>query len=188
MTGPGTPTGTVTFTDGGTALGTVALDGSGKATLTTSSFAIGSQPIVANYSGSADFLAATSETTTVAIARAGAQVILVTQAVHRKKKIVSLSLKATVEPVAPGAGVPAGTVIFEMTKKKKVKVLGTAALSGGSATLAVKPNAVLKKSITILYGGDTAFLPSTSTAVVSKSKAAVSVPLVTHARTLWMRH
>ena len=42
------------------------------------------------------------------------------------------------------------------------KVLGTAALSGGSATLTVKPKSVLKQPIMILYGGDADFLPGTS--------------------------
>ena len=89
------------------------------------------------------------------------------QPVFKKKKVVSLGLKAEVQPTAPGAGVPTGTVTFEiqMKKKKKVteKVLGTATLSGGSATLSVKPKSVLKKSITIVYAGDANFTSSTIT-------------------------
>jgi hypothetical protein len=75
--------------------------------------------------------------------------------------------------VAPGSGVPTGTVIFELATKKKKKitekVLGTVALGGGSATLSVKPRSVLKKSITILYGGDADFQAGTETETLSQS-------------------
>jgi hypothetical protein len=53
--GSATPTGTVTFTDGSTTLGTVSLSGSGKATFTTSSLDVGSHTIGAAYSGDATF-------------------------------------------------------------------------------------------------------------------------------------
>jgi hypothetical protein len=48
-------------------------------------------------------------------------------------------------------------------KKSKVKTLGTAALSGGEATLMVKPRAVLNKPITVVYGGDLDYRASTLT-------------------------
>jgi hypothetical protein len=48
---PGTPTGTVTFWDGSTPLGTVALDGSGRASLTTTGLSVGLHAITAIYSG-----------------------------------------------------------------------------------------------------------------------------------------
>ena len=53
--GSGTPTGTVTFTDGSTTLGTDSLNGSGKATLKISSLGVGSHTIGAAYSGDATF-------------------------------------------------------------------------------------------------------------------------------------
>jgi hypothetical protein len=52
--GTGVPTGTVTFKDGNTALGTVALN-SGVAMFTTSGLSVGSHTIVASYSGDANF-------------------------------------------------------------------------------------------------------------------------------------
>ncbi len=53
---PGVPTGTVQFTDNGTSMGApVALDGSGMATLTTSSLTAGTHAITANYSGDVNF-------------------------------------------------------------------------------------------------------------------------------------
>jgi hypothetical protein len=55
----GTPTGTVTFMDGGTTIGSVTISG-GVATFTTSTLASGSHSITAVYSGDATFAASTS--------------------------------------------------------------------------------------------------------------------------------
>ena len=55
-----TPTGTVTFFDGATPLGTLTLNGSGVATLATASLALGTHPITAVYSGDSNFTGLTS--------------------------------------------------------------------------------------------------------------------------------
>jgi hypothetical protein len=57
--GAGTPTGTVTFFDGSTALGTGILAG-GTATFSTSSLAAGTHTVTVAYGGDQNFLAATS--------------------------------------------------------------------------------------------------------------------------------
>jgi hypothetical protein len=57
-------------------------------------------------------------------------------------------------------------VIFEVRAKgnpAKETHLGTAVLSGGSATLSVKPNRVQKQVVTIVYSGDADFTSSTET-------------------------
>jgi hypothetical protein len=53
--GAGTPAGSVTFKDGSTVLGTIALDGGGQAVLTTSALKLGKRTIKATYSGSTQF-------------------------------------------------------------------------------------------------------------------------------------
>src|SRR5439155_702363 len=58
--GAGTPTGTVTFKDGSITLGTGTLNGSGQATFTTSTLAVGSHSITASYGGDASFNGSTS--------------------------------------------------------------------------------------------------------------------------------
>jgi Bacterial Ig-like domain (group 3)/FG-GAP-like repeat len=61
----GTPTGSATFFDGNTALGSaVTLNGSSAATLTTSSLSAASHSITAQYSGDATFASSTSNTVT----------------------------------------------------------------------------------------------------------------------------
>ena len=54
------PTGTVTFMDGSSTLATAVLDGSGTATLTTSSLAVGSHSMSAVYGGNTGFPGSTS--------------------------------------------------------------------------------------------------------------------------------
>lgn len=58
----GTPTGTVTFDDGATALGTVALNGSGHAVLTVGTFTGGTHLMSATYNGDSNFTASLSPT------------------------------------------------------------------------------------------------------------------------------
>ena len=58
--GAGTPTGTVTFADGGTVLGTSPLAPSGQATLSTSGLQVGTHTLVATYGGDGNFLPSTS--------------------------------------------------------------------------------------------------------------------------------
>jgi len=58
--GVGTPTGTVSFKDGATNLGSGTLNASGQATFTTSSLSVGSHSITAEYSGDANFNGSTS--------------------------------------------------------------------------------------------------------------------------------
>ncbi len=154
----GTPSGTVTFSDGATWLATVPLDGSGVATFTTSALSLGSHSINATYSGDADFLGVQSAPYSETVAQTGTEVVVVENSVFKNKKLMSVRLTAEIKPLAPGGGVPTSEVTFELmtTTKKKVKVttLGTAAVSGGEATLTLKANKVPQKGITIVYSGD----------------------------------
>ncbi len=60
--GTGTPTGTVTFLDGGSSIGTGMLSG-GVATLTTSALAAGDHAITTSYAGNTDFTGGTGSLT-----------------------------------------------------------------------------------------------------------------------------
>ena len=55
-----TPAGSVSFLDGGAALGTAKLDNAGSATLTLATLGVGAHPITAVYEGNADFVGSTS--------------------------------------------------------------------------------------------------------------------------------
>jgi hypothetical protein len=56
----GTPAGQVSFMDGSVGLGTVTLDNTGTATLTTSTLSVGSHNITAVYAGNLDYVGSTS--------------------------------------------------------------------------------------------------------------------------------
>jgi hypothetical protein len=72
VTGSGsTPTGTVTFFDGTTSLGTGLLNASGVATLTTPSLTVGSHSITAKYGGDTNFSSSTSPAATETVKTAG---------------------------------------------------------------------------------------------------------------------
>src|SRR5260221_12183671 len=65
--GPNTPTGTVTFKDGASTIGTGGLSGSGgiaTATFSTSSLSVGSHSITAVYPGDGNFTGSTSSALT----------------------------------------------------------------------------------------------------------------------------
>jgi len=163
----GTPSGTVTFFDGATPVGTVPLDNAGNATLTSSVLAVGSHSITAAYNGTADFSSVESGSASESVAQAGTHVVLVPHSVFRKKRLVSVDFTAEIEPLAPGGGVPTGRVAFELLtrsgKKIHTQMLGNVAVAGGQAALLVKASSVLNKSISIVYGGDADFGPSTVT-------------------------
>jgi hypothetical protein len=72
--GPGTPTGTVTFLDGGATLGASSLNGSGVAILLSSTLAVGTHSVVASYSGDTNFAPSTSQVSSQVVQGAVAQI------------------------------------------------------------------------------------------------------------------
>ncbi len=166
--GTGPPTGTVTFMDGTTTLGTGALSTTGG--LTTASFtitalAVGAHSITAVYGGDTNDVTSTSSalsinvsqnatTTTVAAAPSGGTVYG-----------QSATFKVTVAISGAGTGPPTGTVTF----MDGTTTLGPGTLSttGGvtTATFTTTTLAVGSHSITAVYVGDTDDMPSTSAAL-----------------------
>src|SRR5262249_9961983 len=119
--GAGIPTGAVTFYDGVTPLGTVQLDLSGQATWTSAALGVGSHTISAVYAGDGSFASSTSADLTQTVDRAATTTAL---AASPSPALVGQDVVFTilVLPVAPGAGVPTGTVLL----KEGDTVLGTA--------------------------------------------------------------
>ncbi|WP_316782051.1 beta strand repeat-containing protein, partial [Streptomyces sasae] len=172
--GAGTPSGTVTFFDGMTSLGTGTLDGSGVATLSVSNLSVGNHSLTAAYGGSANFNGSTSAVDTQTVNPANTMTALTSSpdpSVTGQAKV----LTATVTAVAPGTGTPSGSVTFfdGMTS------LGTGTLDGsGVATLSVSNLSVGNHSLTAAYGGSGSYNGSTSSAdtqTVNKANTTTAV-------------
>jgi MYXO-CTERM domain-containing protein len=160
--GAGTPTGTVTFTDGGANLGSAAVNGAGDATFTATGLTTGSHSFKAAYVTDAClFLSSTSAAFTQTINEA-ATTTLVTSSENPTITGGSTTFTATVSVTAPGAGTPTGTATF----KDGAAILGTGAVSAaGVATFSTAALSVGSHSVTVDYGGDTSFATSTSPAI-----------------------
>ncbi|MDB5321862.1 MAG: hypothetical protein JWN40_3493, partial [Phycisphaerales bacterium] len=161
-TAAGTPTGTVTFMDGTTAIGTASLNASGQATLITGSLAVASHSITATYSGDATFATSTSPALAHQVAQASTATALKSSA-NPSAYVQSITFTATVTPIAPGSGIPAGTIQFVIDG---ANVGAPVTLTNGSATSAAIANlAPGAHTISATYSGSANFAVSTSAAL-----------------------
>lgn len=129
--GAGSPSGTITFADGGDILDTVPVNsGTGfQASITTTGLAVGQHAITATYSGDGSFLGSTSSTTQV-VQKASTSTVVVSSN-NPALTGQPTTFTATVSPVAPGAGEPTGTVLFTLNG---LPLGGPRPLTGGVAT------------------------------------------------------
>jgi Bacterial Ig-like domain (group 3)/Autotransporter beta-domain len=154
--GAGTPSGTVTFLDGGSSIGTGTLSG-GVATITTSALASGNHTITASYTGNGNFNG--SAFGILQLVNTGNTTTAVTSSQNSSVFGQGVTFTATVSVVPPESGTPTGTVTF----KDGATVLGTGTLNGsGQAQFSISTLAAGGHSITATYAGDTKFAGSTS--------------------------
>jgi large repetitive protein len=160
--GSGVPTGTVTFLEDGTPIGSGSVTG-GTASLTTNAntvLAAGTHAITASYSGDGDFNSSTTATAlSQTVNQAGTVVAQVSSSANPSAFGQPITFTTTVTAVAPGFGTPTGTVSFF----DNGNLIGTASLSGGTASLATT-NALTvgSHSVTASYSGDSNFKASTT--------------------------
>ena len=121
----GAPTGSVEFFDGTESLGTAPLNGTGEASLSVTDLAVGSRSITAEYLGAATFGRSTSSPVARVVSKASTTTGL-SSTPNPSAANEDVTFTATIAVVAPGAGVPTGTVTF----KEGATVLGTAPVSG----------------------------------------------------------
>ncbi len=180
----GTPTGLVNFIDGSTSIGIGSLNGSGVATFTTTILAPGSHSITAIYSGDTNFKPGLSSAV-VQVVNAAATAAAVSSLVNPAVFGQTVILNAEITTVAPGAGIPNGTILF----KEGALTLGSGAVtldSAGRASIAISNLAVGTHTVHVTYSGNTSFAASvsadlpqvvnaagTSTAIVSSAAATV---------------
>ena len=146
-------TGTVTFTDGATTLGTGVI-ASGQATLTTSTLAPATHVIAAKYAGDTNYNGATSATLSQVVNKAGGTPTVA----------VSPNPTPSGAPVTITATVPSGAT-GTVTFYDGTTSIGTAPINNGTATLTIPSFSQGTHSITANYPGDVNFGPGVSAPV-----------------------
>jgi hypothetical protein len=166
----GAPTGKVEFLNGTAVVATRALT-AGVATYSTSALPVGLTVVTAVYEGDVNNNGSTSAPLNHVVLATTTTTITSSQNPSSYGQEVSF-----VAAVTSSIGVP-----FDgetLTFKQGAKMLGTAPLSGGSATITLSTLAVGKESITAVYGGYLSFAQSSSKAVnQTVGKASTSTTL-----------
>ena len=161
-----TPTGIVTFTDNGVAIGTATLAG-GHASITVT-LPIGANPIVATFGGASAIISLTvgKPASTVTFSSSP------TSAVYGQ----AVTLTAGITTLA-GVAAPTGTAQFF----DGATPIGTAPLIGGVATLSIANLAAGVHTITVAYSGDSNYGPfSGAGGSITINKAQISATVKTN--------
>jgi sugar lactone lactonase YvrE/plastocyanin len=153
-------TGTVTFSDGATLLGTAAVDATGHATLTVPSLAAGNHTIVASYGGdNNDFLSVSPALTQGVQLRATTTALATSQTDPTNPQQVTLiGLVSWTGPVPP-----TGSITFTNGST----VIGSSPINtSGAATVNIALNTNITENIVATYNGDVSYAPSASLATL----------------------
>src|SRR5581483_7502387 len=136
----GTPSGTITFLDGTTVLGTAPLNASGVATLTVSFSTSGTHPLTATYPATGPYLAGTSPVLNETV-----------QTLTRTVNPVNVNGNTLLTATASSTtGTPTGTITF----LDGTTILGTAPLNAsGVATLTASFSTPGTHPLTASYAG-----------------------------------
>lgn len=157
-TAVGSLSGDVTFRDGTSVLGAVAINSSGQATLAATSLAVGQHVITASFGGGKNYAPSSSISLSETVQQTAVQVSLSSVSTSTLMgKPASFSVAVT-----SATGIPTGTVSF----RDGNTVLGTATLDAkGDANFTSSLLAQGTHDITCTYGGDSNYLPGTSETV-----------------------
>lgn len=168
LVAPSAATGSVTFYNGTTVLGSVTLS-SGSATLTVSFATAQTASITAVYSGGGSYSGSSSSAITITVKAAATGTIATTTALSVSTTATTVGASVTLTAqVTPSAAT--GTVTFY----NGTTLLGSATLSAGLATLAVTFSSAQTASLTAVYSGDSTYASSTSSVVLVAVTAASS--------------
>ena len=169
--GSGTPTGTVSFYNGSTLIGSAIL-ANGTATMSVKFSSVGSYALTATYGGDANHTSSTSSALIETINKASTTTSVTPS---QNPQLVGQPITFTAIIASQFGGAASGSVTF----KAGTTTLGTAAVSGNQAGLTTSFSTTGTRSITVLYGGDTNNTGSTSVAlsqsVVAKFSATTTL-------------
>jgi hypothetical protein len=149
----GQASGTITFNDGATMLGSAAVSGNG-ASLTTSGLAVGTHSITAVYSGDSNFTGSTSNALSQVVAKAMTTTSLLSS-INPSESGKPVTFTALVSSLA---STPTGKVEF----LNGTTVLATLTLTSGSAKYTISKLPPGANSITAVYEGNSSNSGSSS--------------------------
>jgi large repetitive protein len=174
LPGSGTPTGTVTVSDGVGQTCMITLSGgAGSCSLTPA--AAGSDTITATYSGDANFTGSTSNGVLQIVNKAGTTTTVTANTPNPSAPGQAVTVSASVTANALGLGTPTGTV----TVSDGVGQTCLITLSGGAGSCSLTPVAAGSDTITATYSGDANFTGSTSNGVLQIVNKASTTTAVT---------
>ncbi len=145
-------TGSITFMDGSTILGVVALNTSSVAAITFVPTAMGRHSYTAVYSGDSTFATSKSTAHVGTVGKDKDAIVLTSPTTQPVTTGESVVLTATITTPVLSNGVPTGTVTF----KNGRTILGSASVnSSGVATITATFSATGKHTVSTTYSGDT---------------------------------
>jgi hypothetical protein len=170
------PTGTVTFSDGASALATVPLAADGSAPLAIPSgaipaLAVGTHNLSAAYSGDANYQAATQSGLAITIVKASTNVAIYAAAPQINQPS---TLKAAVTVVSPGVAGPTGTVEFD-NGASIVPGCSAVKLQSGAALCTTTFTTLGTYTITAKYSGDATTLSGSAAMQLTAGKAVAGI-------------
>ena len=152
-------TGTVQFSvDGAPAGGLVTLDATGRATLVTSTLAVGSHTIAAVYGGNVNYLSSAAAITRP-VNKANSRTVVTTSGSPARAGTI-VTFTATVTAVAPGVGTPTGSIQFVIDGLNAGSAVPLSL--GGQATYVTNTLPLGLHTVSAVYAGDGNFNTSTS--------------------------
>jgi riboflavin synthase alpha subunit len=156
-------TGTVTFYDGNTALGSaVDLDDTGTADLSTPTLPLGNDSITATYNGTTNYSASPSPSLSQVVQQYSSSIVLALTQRRVKRKGVQYFLSSTVSSTTPGDPVPSGIVVF----KKNGQTIASVSLSNGVAQFDVGRTKPTRGTFTASFMGGPFFSASASNSLM----------------------
>ncbi|WP_263379778.1 Ig-like domain repeat protein [Granulicella paludicola] len=162
------PTGTVSFYNNGVLIGTGTVDSTGKATLTSTTLPIGTDPITAVYNGDGNYAPVSTGPVNETITQFSSLPVL-----SATPNPAQFGTTVTLTESIPGVNgvTPTGSVTFTYNGT----TLGTATVVNGVATLTTTTLPIGTDPVSATYTGDTTYAPATSgplNVVITKSAAA----------------
>ena len=159
-TASGTPTGTMTFSNGGAMIGTAPVQANGVAALQTSFPSASATPLqlTASYGGDASFNSSTSAPLPETITFNHATPVVTSIVPNPVESFGTATFTATVSSTTAGGNAPTGTISFTAYGK----IMGTGTLANGTVSIPIVASTPGHYSVVADYSGDAAFSPSIS--------------------------